>query len=127
MRTRRRVQRRHRAQRRAECIGIVGLDRGGAARAEAEPGEDRLGERQRLGEAGDVVARLGAQQQTHRGRAIGKRGGDGFEADLRDLVDRKRQHVRGQAVAEARQRIDQRRAVRLVMHSTIARSPPASR
>ena len=36
-----------RAQRLAERIGIVGLDRRDAARAEAEAGEDRLGQRER--------------------------------------------------------------------------------
>ena len=48
-------------------------------------------------------------------RAIGERRRDRFEADLRHLVDRERQHVRRQAVAEARQRVDQRRAVRVVV------------
>mgnify|MGYP003693610945 CR=1 FL=1 len=42
-------------------------------------------------EPGDVVARLGAQQQPHRRRAVGKRRGDGFETDLGHLVDRERQ------------------------------------
>ena len=56
------------------------------------------------------------QQQSYRRGAVGKGGGDGFEPDLRDLVDGERQDIRRQSVPEARQRIDQRRAVRIVMH-----------
>ena len=81
------------AQRRSERIGIVGLDRGGAARAEAEACEDRLGQRERPRQARDVVARFCAQQEPHRRGAIGECRGDGFEADLRDLVDRERQDI----------------------------------
>ena len=62
------------------------------------------------------MARLCAQQQAHRCRAIGKRGGNAFEADLRHFVDGDGQHVRGQAIAETRERIDQRRAMRVVVH-----------
>jgi hypothetical protein len=61
------------------------------------------------------VARLCAQQQAHRRRAVGERRGDGFEPDLGHFVDRERQHVRRQSVAETRERVDQRRAVRLVV------------
>jgi hypothetical protein len=43
-------------------------------------------------------------------------GGDSFEANLRDLVDGKRQNLCGQPVAEPRQRIDQRRAVLIVVN-----------
>ena len=64
---------------------------------------------------GDVVARPRAQQEAHRRGAVGEGRGDGLEAHLRHLVDGERQHVGGQAVAEARQRIDQRRAVRIVV------------
>ena len=49
------------------------------------------------------------------GRAIGEGRRDGFQPDLRDLVDRERQHVRRQAVAVARQRVDQRAAVLVVV------------
>jgi hypothetical protein len=49
-------------------------------------------------------------------RAVGKRRGDGFETDLGHFIDCDRQHVRGQAVAEARERIDQRHAMCLVVH-----------
>ncbi len=56
------------------------------------------------------------QQKPHRRRAIGEGGGDALQPDLRDLVDRKRQHMRRQSVAEPRQRIDQRRAMGIVMH-----------
>ena len=38
-----------------------------------------------------------------------------LEPDLRDFVDGERQRVGGQAVAEARQRVDQRRAMRVVV------------
>ena len=61
------------------------------------------------------MARLGAQQQAHRPRAVGERRGDSFETDLGHFVDRDRQHVRRQAVAETRERVDQRHAVRLVV------------
>ena len=105
-----------RAQRLAERIGIVGLDRGDAARAEAEPGKDRLGQRQRPASSPATSWRGFARSRNRtRRRAIGEGRGDRLEADLRHLVDRERQHVRRQPVAEARQRIDQRRAVRLVV------------
>ena len=62
------------------------------------------------------MARLGAQQHANRRRAVGKRRGDGFETDLGHFIDCDRQHVRRQAVAEARERIDQRHAMCLVVH-----------
>ena len=82
-----------------------------------------------LRKPGDVVARLGAQQKAHRRRAIGERRRDRFQPDLRHLVDRERQHVRRQAVAVARQRVDQRRAVRVVVqqHDRLARRRPRDR
>ncbi len=55
-------------------------------------------------------------RQPHRRRAIGERRRDRFEPDLRHLVDGERQHVGRQPVAEARERVDQRRAVRVVVH-----------
>ena len=127
-RARRAVGGRDRAQRLAERERIVGLDRGDAAGAEAEAGEDRFGERDGLVQAGDVVARLCAQQKAQRRRAVGEGGRDRFEPDLRHLVDRERQHVRRQAVAVARQRVDQRRrhAARRAA-ARPARAPPASR
>ena len=74
------------------------------------------------------MARLCAQQEPHRRRAVGESGGDGFEPDLGDFVDRERQDMRRQTVAETRQRIDQRRAMRVVMDEhDRRRSPPASR
>ena len=66
-------------------------------------------------QAGDIVARLGAHEEAQRRRPIGERGRDRLEPDLRHLVDGERQHVRRQAVAVARERVDQRRAVRLVV------------
>ena len=98
-----------------------------AVRAEAEAGKDRLCQRERFAETRHVVARLCAQQETHRAGAIGKGSRDGLEADLRHLVDRERQHVCGQPVAAARQRIDQRRAVHCHACSSNGCVPPASR
>ena len=103
------------AARFAERLRIVGFERRHALRPEAQAREDRLRQRERLAQACHVVARLCPQQQAHRRRAVGEGGGDGFEADLRHLVDRKRQDIRGQAVAEARERVDQRRAVGVVV------------
>ena len=112
-RPRRRRQHRDGAQGVAQRIGIVGLDGGDAAGAEAEArqGSARPA-RWSCADPVDVVARLGAQQEAHRARAVGESRGDRFEADLRHLVDRERQHIRRQAVAVPRQRIDQRGAVR---------------
>ena len=70
---------------------------------------------------------LRAQQEAQRRGAVGESRRDRFEADLRHLVDGERQHVRRQPVAMARQRVDQRRAVRVVVQQHDRRAPPASR
>ena len=124
-RTRRAVGRRDRAQRLAERERIVGLDRRDAARAEAEAGQDRLGERDRPVQARDVVARLGAGEKAQARCAIGERGRDRLEPDLRHLVDGERQHVRRQSVAVARERLDQGAPCGSSCSSTIAFAPPA--
>ena len=80
------------------------------------PDQDRIGQRQRPQQSGNVMRRPRPKQKPHRRCAIGEGGGDALQPDLRDLVDRKRQHMRRQPVAEPRQRIDQRRAMRIVMH-----------
>ena len=80
-----------------------------------EPVQDRLGQRDGARQSGDVVARPRAQQEAHRRRAVGEGRGDGLEAHLRHLVDGERQHIGRQPVADARQRIDQRPAVRLIV------------
>ena len=95
----------------AERIRIVGLDGCDARAGKAEAGEDRLRQRDGLGEAGHIVARLGADEEAHRRRAVGKRRRDRFQSDLRDLVDLHRQHIGRQSVAVARQRVDQFAAV----------------
>ena len=107
--------RRDGAQGRAQRLGIVRLDGGDAVGAEAEALQDGVGQRDGARQSGDVVVRPRAQQKAHRRCAVGERRGDGLEAHLRDLVDGQRQHVGGQPVAEARQCIDQRRAVRIIV------------
>ena len=128
-RPRRRRQRGDGAQRLAERIRIVGLDGGDAAGAEAQARQDRLRQRDGLAQTGDVVARPGAQQEPHGARAIGECRRDRLQADLRHLVDRERQHMRRQAVAVPRQRVDQLGAVGLVMqqHDRVARRRPRDR
>ena len=106
---------RDRAQHLAERERIVGLDRRDAARSEAEAVEDRLSERNRLVKSRDVVARLGAGEKANARGAISEGAGHRFEPDLRHLVDGERQHVRRQPVAVARERVDQRGAMRLVV------------
>ena len=61
------------------------------------------------------MARLGADQHSHRGCAIGNGARDGFQSDLRDLVDLDGQHVRRQSVAVPRKRVNQRAAVLSIM------------
>ena len=112
-------------ERRAERVGIVGLDESRASRSRGC--QDRRGKRNGLPQSGKVVARLCPHQQPHGARAIGERGGNGFEPDLRHLVDAERQHVGGQARAVARQSIDQRSAVFASCSSRIGYLPPASR
>ena len=114
-RLRRRSKGRYRAQGIAQRIGIVGLDCCNARAIEAETGKDRFGQRDRLVQAGDIMARLGADQHSYRGRAIGNGARDGLQPDLRDLVDLDGQHVRRQSVAVPRQRVDQRAAVLGIM------------
>ena len=106
----------------AEHEGIVGLDCREARAAEPEPGKNCLRERDRAHQSGNVVSRFCAQDETHRGRAIGEGRGDRFEPDLRDLVHLHRQDVGRQAVAVSRQRIDQRGAMGLVVKQQHGRS-----
>ena len=127
-RARRRRHRLNRAQRGAEGLGIVRLDRRHALAPEAEAAQDRLRQRQGLPQARHVVARARAQQEAHRRGAVGERRGDGLQAHLGHLVDGERQDVGRQAVAMARQRIDQGVAVlRIVQQHDGRSSPPASR
>ena len=55
------------------------------------------------------------KQETHTRRAVGKRRRDRFQADLRHLIDRQRQHVGWQAVAVTGKRVDQCSAMLAVM------------
>ncbi len=71
------------------------------------------------------MARLCAQQEAHCRGAVGESGGNDLKTDLSDFVDRDRQDVRGQAVAEAGKRVDQRHAVRVVVDED--ERPPSSR
>ena len=61
------------------------------------------------------MARPGAQQKAHGGRTVSQSCGDGFEANLGDLVDLHRQNIRRQAIAVAGERVDQLAAVIGVM------------
>ncbi len=61
------------------------------------------------------MARFCAQQETQSRCAISEGCRNYFQAYLRDLVDRKRQHVRRQPVTETRERTYQGRAMRLVV------------
>ena len=94
-----------------KCIRVVGLECCEAAAGKTEAGKDRLRQRDRLGEAGHIVARLGTNEEAHRRRAIRNSGRDRFQADLRDLVDLHRQNIGRQAVAVPRERVDQCAAV----------------
>src|SRR6185503_13923568 len=104
-----------RAQGLAERVGVVGFDGGGARAVKTEAGEDRFRQRQSAAQAGDVMARLGAQQQAYRRGAVGVGGGDRLDADLRNLVDLERDNVGRQPVAVTRQRVDHAAAVLAVV------------
>ena len=115
-RTRRRGHRGDRAQRlRRRSGSSVSMV---AIRPAPKPSPVRIGSASAIvrSQPGDVVKRPRPKQETHRRRAIGEGGGDAFQADLCDFVDRERQHMRRQPVAEPRQRVDQRRAMGIVMH-----------
>jgi len=86
--------RRRRPQRIAEREGIIRLDRRDAGAIEAETDEDRVRKRDCLVEPVWRMARLGAQQNPHCRRPIGKGRGNAFEPDLGHLVDGERQYVR---------------------------------
>ena len=60
-------------------------------------------------------------------RAIGKRRGDRFQADLGHFIDLDREHISRQAVTVTRQRVDQRGAVASSWSSRTGCVPPASR
>ena len=98
----------------------------------AAEAERRSGSVRRARWCGDSPAMswrgLRAQQEAHRRGAIGERRRDRLEADLRHLVDGERQHIGRQAVAEARQRVDQSASpCAPSCNSTTASLPPASR
>ncbi len=113
--------------------GIGGMARRAAPRAsgssvsmvptrsasEAEPMQDRLGQRQGAPQARHVMARTRAQQEAHGAGAVGERRGDCFETDLCDLVDGDRQNAgmaarrcAGPAHRSARHRAPHRAAAR---------------
>ena len=96
--------------------------------AEAEPGDDLRAGVDHLLRAGDVVLRLAAREQRRARAAVGEHGGDGLGADLRHFVDAHGEDVRRQAVAEARQRVDQRFAVVTVVeqHERVDARPPCA-
>ena len=56
-----------------------------------------------------------AEKNPQRGCTIGEGGGDALETGLRHFIDGKREHICGQPVTKPRQRVDQRRAMDLVM------------
>jgi hypothetical protein len=93
---------------------IIGLD-GGDNAAETQARKDRLRQRNGFPQSRYVVARLRAQQEPHRTRAVGKGCGDCFKTHLRRLVDRKWKHMRRQSVTVSPQRVDQVGAVSVVM------------
>ena len=96
-------------------VGIVGLDRAHEIVAEAERAQDRVRCRHHAGKARHVMLRLLPRKQRDAGSAERESGGEEFVADLRDFVHAQRQHTRGQAVAETRERIDHRFPVVAVM------------
>ena len=112
------------------AIGIVGLDRArrGRRRSRGRPGSARPA-RWCCVRPATSWRGLARSRKRNADRAVGERRGDRLEPDLRHLVDRERQHIGRQAVAVARQRVDQRRAVRLVVqqHDRRARRRPRDR
>src|SRR5437899_2466667 len=88
-----------RVQRFSECKGIIRLDRRERFARETEARKDRFSQSDRIVQTGEIVARLGAEDHAHRRRAVSESRGDCFEADLRHLVDSKRQNIGGQSVA----------------------------
>ena len=81
----------------------------------AETGQDRVGRGQRALQAQHVVPGFGAGQDMRAHRPIGEDHRNRLQPDLRDLVDGDRQDIRRQAVAEAGQRVDERRDMLAVM------------
>ena len=69
------------------------------------------------------MARFCGQEDAQRCRAISERRCDRFEAELRDLIERKRQDIRGQTIPVPSQRIDQRATMALVMKQQNRRVP----
>ena len=81
------------------------------ALAEAERRQDRAHRLHRPREAVERVLGPGARQEQRARRAVGEERRQRLRPDLGDLVDRDGDHGRGQPVAEAGQRVDQRLAV----------------
>src|SRR3974390_3773796 len=70
----------------AKGIRIVGLDAGNTSAGEAEPGKDRLGQRDGFHQAGQVVAWLPAREEAYRAGAEGEGRRHRLQSDLRHLV-----------------------------------------
>ena len=103
------------AQSIAEQIRIVCLDGRNTVLAKPQSREDRIRQHDALPQSGDIMAWAPAKQKPQRGCAISEGGGDALETGLRHLIDSKREHICRQPVTEPRQRVDQRRAMGLVM------------
>ena len=99
----------------AQRLGVVGLDGGNPAYAEAESTENRLGEINGSYQSGNVVSGPRPQEETHGHRAVGEGGGDTLQPDLGHLVDSERKCIGRQAVTMTRQCMDQFTPVRLIV------------
>ena len=102
-----------------------------AIRPAPKPRPSRIGSASAIVRIKPVTSWRGRARSRSRiaSRAIGKGGGDALQSDLRDLVDRERQDMRRQPVAEPRQRVDQRRAVGIIVqqHDRRVRRRPRDR
>ena len=115
------------AQRGAQRVGIVRFDGCDAAGPETEALQDGIGQGDGARQSTKIVVRSRAHEKTNRRHTVSKSRSNGLESHLRDLVDGQRKCVGRQAVAEARQRVDQRRAVRIIVQQHNRSLSPASR
>ena len=86
------------------------------AATEPKPSVARIGSASAMVLVSPVMSWRGlAAREANGARTIGERGRDGFEADLRYLIDSQRQYVRRYAIAVASESVDQRTAVLVVV------------
>ena len=98
-----------------ELIGVIGLDDAHQSIAEAERCDDGSRRLNNPPQAERIVTGFCTRQQRDAGCAVSEQRSNRLGPNLRDFVDLDREYICRQAVAEPRQRVDERRAMVAIM------------